>query len=98
MELLFVTVIAAGIGLIVAESLRRRQSYGVLLLPAVDAMVTAAVWVLLVWLGWKFDATWIWVVSLVAGGVVAIVLAIVLPRMRAHADERLMQRLLAGRA
>ena len=41
MELLFVTVIAAFIGLAIRYALPGRQSYGITLLPAVDAAVTA---------------------------------------------------------
>ena len=54
MELLFVTVIGAGIGAIIRYALPKRGSYGALLLPAIGAAVTAAVWVALVWVGWKF--------------------------------------------
>ncbi|MES1169237.1 MAG: hypothetical protein ABUL47_00965, partial [Leifsonia sp.] len=66
--------------------------------PAISAAVTAAVWVGLLWLGWKFDGGWIWVVSLTAAGVAAIVAAIVIVRSRATADERLMHQLSGGRA
>jgi len=98
MELLFVTVIGAGIGLVLEFVLPKRRSYGVLLLPGVDAIVTSAVWVGLVWLGWKFDGGWIWVVALGAGGVTALVLGLVSARVREREDAHLLHELTGGRA
>ena len=93
MELLFATVIGAILGTIVNYVVPGRQSYGSALLPALAAAVTAAVWVALVWLGWTFDGTWIWVVSLVAGTAVSLVLALTLPTKRRIADENLQRSL-----
>jgi quaternary ammonium compound-resistance protein SugE len=93
MELLFVTLISFCIGLGVRYALPGRDTYGVALIPSLSAVVTAIVWVGLTWLGWKFDGGWIWVVSLVAGGVIALVLALVLPRTRRGRDENLLQQL-----
>lgn len=98
MELLFVTVIGAGLGALVRYLLPQRGTYGSLLLPATAATVTAAVWVGLVWLGWKFDGTWIWVASLFAGGAVALVLALVLPRKRVAEDAQRLAQLSRGQA
>jgi hypothetical protein len=94
MELLFVTVIGAGIGGIVRYALPHRTSYGIVLLPALAAAVTAAVWVVLLWAGLTFDGTWIWVVSLVAGGGAAIAAALVLPRRRKTTDDRMLAQLI----
>lgn len=88
MELLFVIVISAGIGAVLPYVLPSRGTYGLLLLPAISAIVTAIVWVGLLWLGWKFDGTWIWVASLGAGFAVALATGIALPRVRAATDER----------
>ena len=93
MELLFVTLISFCIGLGVRYGLPGRDTYGVVLVPSVATVVTAIVWVGLTWLGWKFDGGWIWVVSLGAGGVVALVLALVLPRTRRGRDDVLLQQL-----
>ncbi len=98
MELAYVTVIGAAIGALARYTLPGRRSYGLFLLPAISAAVTAAVWVGLVWLGWKFDGGWIWVVSLAAAGVSAIVAALLIVRYRANADQRLLHHLSAGRA
>jgi hypothetical protein len=99
MELAYVTVIGAALGALARYTLPGRRTYGLFLLPAIAAAVTAAVWVGLVWLGWTFDGGWIWVVSLVAGGVSGIVAALVIVRYRANADGRLLNHLSAsGRA
>jgi hypothetical protein len=98
MELLFVTILGAGIGALVRYVVPGRQSYGMLLIPAIAAAVAAAKWVALVWLGWTFDGTWIWVASLGAATVVSLVLAIWLPRRRRTADSRLLTQLSGGKA
>jgi uncharacterized membrane protein len=99
MELLFVILISAAIGLLLTYASRRgRHTYGILLLPAVSAVVTSVVWIALLWLGFTFDGGWIWAISLVAGGVVALVLALRLPRSRENADRALLTKLSGGRA
>jgi hypothetical protein len=99
MELLFVLVIAASLGLIISFASRDgRTSYGVLLAPAVDVVLTAVVWVVLLWLGFTFDGGWIWLISLVVGGVGALVLALRLPGARAAADKALLAELSARTA
>lgn len=98
MELLFVFVLAIGIGLAVRYLLPQRATHGVLLLPAIAAAVASIVWVGLLWLGWTFDGTWIWVVSLLASGVAALVAGLVLPRRRVASDARLLSQLSGGKA
>lgn len=98
MELLFVIVIAAAIGLALRYLVPQRGTYGVLLSPAVAAAAAAVVWVALLWFGWTFDGTWIWVASLAAGGVAALVVGLVLPRRRIEADAHLLSRLSGGKA
>ena len=93
MELLFVTIIAAGFGLAVRYIFKGHSTYGVLLLPAVAVAVTATVWVGLLWLGWTFDGTWIWVASLAAGTIVPIIITLSLPKMREARDAAMLQRL-----
>jgi len=73
-----------------------RGTYGIFLLPAIAAVATSVVWVGLLWLGWKFDGTWIWVASLGAGFAAALATGIALPRVRAATDERKLSEL-AGR-
>jgi hypothetical protein len=98
MELVYVTVIGAAIGLLGRYVLPGRRTYGILLLPAAAAAVTAAVWVILVWAGWRFDGGWIWVVSLGAAVLVSVLVPLLLPRSRDRHDARLLHQLSAGRA
>ncbi|MET0989671.1 MAG: hypothetical protein ABWY54_03405 [Glaciihabitans sp.] len=98
MELLFAILIAIVIGFGVSYFTPGRDTYGVLLVPAISGAVTAVVWVALLWLGWTFDGTWIWVVSLVAGPLVSLVVALLLPRTRHAADAALLAELSGGRA
>lgn len=93
MELLYATVIAGCVGVLVRYLLPGRDTYGILLLPALAAAVTAAVWVILVWFGWTFDGTWIWVAGLGAGIVTALVVALVLPGRRRASDAELLEKL-----
>jgi hypothetical protein len=97
-ELVYVTVIAAGIGLALRYMLPGRDAYGLLLLPAVSAAVTSALWAGLTWLDWPFDGGWIWVVTLVAGGLAAIAVALLVPWARRTADARRLHQLSGGRA
>ena len=98
MELLFVLVIAAGIGAVIRYVLPGRHMYGILLLPAVSVVVTAIVWEALLWAGWKFDGGWIWAVALTAGGVGAIAAALLVWRGRVSVDKKLLHHLSGGRA
>ncbi len=92
------TVIGAGIGLALRYLLPQRDTYGILLLPAVSAAATAAVWVALVWVGWTFDGTWIWVASLGAAILAAVLTAVLLPRRRREFDASLFARLANAKA
>jgi len=99
MELLFVIVIAAGIGAIVRYALPKRSSYGLFLVPAASAIAAAVVWVGTLWaVRWTFDGTWIWVTSLVVAFGVALALALILPRRRAELDAAKLHQLSGGRA
>ena len=93
MELLFVTLISFCIGLGARYALPGRDTYGVALVPAIAAAVSAVVWVGLTWLGWKFDGGWIWVVSLAAGAVISLVIALAVPRLRRSTDDAMLQQL-----
>jgi uncharacterized membrane protein YeaQ/YmgE (transglycosylase-associated protein family) len=98
MELLFVILIAAGIGFIAQYALPGRETRGVLLLGAISAAVAAVVWASLLWLGFTFDGGWIWLISLVAGGLVAIIVAVTVPKRRRVADRAMLTKLSGGRA
>lgn len=98
MELLFVVLIAAGVGFIFPFVLRGRETYGVVLPAAVASAVASVVWVGLLWLGWTFDGAWIWVVTLVVASLAALAVALVVPPRRREADRALLTKLSGGRA
>jgi hypothetical protein len=93
MELLFVTLGGAILGLAARYALPRRQTYGTVLVPAVGAGVAAIVWVGLTWLGWAWDGGWIWVVSLVVAALASAATALVIGPRRERADAALFERL-----
>jgi quaternary ammonium compound-resistance protein SugE len=98
MELLFVVLIAAGLGFLAHYAIPGRETRGSILLGAISASVAAAIWVSLLWLGFTFDGGWIWVISLVAAGVAALIVAIALPPRRRASDRELLARLSGGKA
>jgi hypothetical protein len=98
MELLVVVVIGIGLGLIVRYLLPNRDTHGVLLVPAISGAATSIVWVSLLWLGQRADGGWIWVASLLAAVLSALVAGLVVPSRRAEADEALFIQLSGGKA
>jgi hypothetical protein len=98
MELLFVILIAAGLGFIAHYVLPGRETRGVLLLAGISAALASAVWVALLWLGFTFDGGWIWLISLVVGGLAAIIVAATLPKRRTVTDRAMLTKLSGGRA
>jgi uncharacterized membrane protein YeaQ/YmgE (transglycosylase-associated protein family) len=93
MELLFVILGGAILGIIAQYVLPSRESRGTLLLPALGAGVAAIVWASLTWMGLKFDGGWIWVISLVASGGIAVLVGIVASRRRRESDVATLVRL-----
>lgn len=88
MELLFITVGGALLGIAARYSVPRRTMHGVVLVPAVGAAAAAVAWVALTWLGFAWDGGWIWVISLVVSGLTAAAVALVLgPRRERHDAE-----------
>ena len=99
MELLFVILIAAGIGFLAQYTIPGRNTRGALLLASISAAVAAIVWEVLLWgPRFTFDGGWIWAISLTVGGLVAIIVAAVLPRRRRVADRAKLTKLSGGRA
>ncbi|MFD4420844.1 hypothetical protein ACFWN7_04970 [Agromyces sp. NPDC058484] len=93
MELMFVVLGGAILGLAARYALPRRRTYGSVLVPAIGAGVAAVMWVGLTWLGWPWDGTWIWVVSLAASGVAAAASALLIGPRRERGDAVLFERL-----
>jgi hypothetical protein len=86
MELLFVALGGAILGLAARYALPRRLTHGSVLVPAVGTCVAALVWVALTWLGWAWDGGWIWWVSLILAGIAAVVVDLLLGKRREAAD------------
>ena len=93
MELLFVALFGAIIGLGSRYLLPGRSTQGSVLVPAIATVTASAVWVALTWLGWNWAGAWIWWVSLGAAAAASVVLNITISRRRIHADQRMLQRL-----
>ncbi|WP_022890599.1 hypothetical protein [Agromyces italicus] len=93
MELLFVTLGGAILGIAAHFALPYRQMRGVALVPSIGAAVAAVVWVGLTWLGWAWDGGWIWVVALVAAAVASAAAAYLIGPGRQKADAALFERL-----
>lgn len=93
MELLFVVLGGAIIGLAARYSFPQPETYGALLMPAIGAVSASVVWAALTWAGWKFDGGWIWVVSLAAAGITAVLVSLFLARSRVQSDHSLLAKL-----
>ena len=96
MELLFVVLGGALLGLVAHFALPAADTRGVLLAPASAAVVAAVVWEVLLLAGLRPDGGWIWVVSLVLSGVAAIVVCRVVATTRRRRDGDLLARLMRG--
>jgi hypothetical protein len=93
MELLFITLGGAILGLAAHYAIPRRAFRGVVLVPAVGAGIAAVVWVALTWLGMAWDGGWIWAISLVASGVAAAAVALWISPRREEDDARTFEQL-----
>ncbi|TFB71197.1 hypothetical protein E3O06_12555 [Cryobacterium glaciale] len=93
MELLFVALFGAVIGLAARYLLPGRSTQGSVLVPAIGTVTASLVWVALTWLGWNWAGGWIWWVSLGTAAAASVVLNLFISRRRIHADQRMLQRL-----
>lgn len=79
-------VIGAAIGLIARYLLPGREWVGLFLNPAASAAAAGLVWTILSLTGMTSENGWLWIASLAAALVVALVLPRVLPQRRRRAD------------
>jgi uncharacterized membrane protein YeaQ/YmgE (transglycosylase-associated protein family) len=98
MEILFVFLGGAILGLIARYSLPHRDEHGAVLIPAIGAVVATVVWVALTWLGWAWDGGWIWWASLGAAAIAVVVSDLVIGRSRVQADAALLAKLVGSTA
>ena len=97
LSLVYVTVVGASLGVIARFLLPRRHTYGFVLLPAIGAAVSAAIWVGVQWfklLGFPLD----WFAALGGALVVSVVVALILSRARSASDARELHILSGGKA
>ncbi|MFT7765029.1 hypothetical protein [Clavibacter tessellarius] len=88
MELLFVALFGALIGLVARYALPHRGTHGVLLVPAVGTVAAMAAWVALTWAGLRWDQGVIWIATLGVSALAAAGVDLVLGRRRSAADAR----------
>ena len=93
MELLFVALGGAVLGLAARYLLPHRHTHGAVLIPALGVMVACVLWVALTWAGMKWSGGWIWWITLVSTAVVVVVADILIGRIRTGNDERMLARL-----
>lgn len=93
MDILLAFIFGIGIGLIAHYALPGRDGRGVVLLPAVGAVVGGAVWLWLTWIGATTTDPWIWLLSIIAPIVVVLPVALIVARIRAARDDRARDRL-----
>lgn len=99
-SLIWIVVVGAGLGLGLRYLLPNRQTYGVLLLPAVGAAAAAITWVAMLWAGIP-DGDWgwtVWVAAFLAAIVAPLVVALVVSGRRTAADAHERHVLSGGRA
>ncbi|WIB66691.1 hypothetical protein DEI93_12040 [Curtobacterium sp. MCBD17_035] len=93
MELLFAVLGGILTGLFAQIVVPWHVTRGVFLAPAVGGAVAAVLWEALTWAGWSYGQPWIWVVTLVVAGVVALATAWSVGRRRERADAAFFERL-----
>ena len=100
MQIVYAVVVGAGAALVLRYLLPGRDTYGIALLPALGAAVTAAVWAGMSWLGFDFDSDWgwLWLASLGAAVVVSLVVGLLVGRTRERHDARQLHILSGGKA
>ena len=97
MELLFVCLGGVILGFLARYTLPRRNTSGVLLIPAIGAAVSAVVWVALTWAGMKWDAGAIWWITFAVTAAVCAAAALLIGRSRERADEARLATLMSAR-
>jgi hypothetical protein len=93
MELLFVALGGAIIGLIAHYALPGSVRRGVVVLPAVATALISVIWEGLTWLGLAYSDFLIWGLSFAATVIIVFVVGIVMGRRRTTADDAFFSRL-----
>ena len=93
MELLFITLGGAIIGLITRYALPHRHTHGSVLIPALGAGAAAALWVALTWAGMKWNGGWIWWITILGTAVITVGVDLLIGAVRTHNDVSRLHRL-----
>jgi len=93
MYILLALVAAIALGIALHYALPHRATRGVILTPGVAALVAAAVYAALTWLGWGEGNVWLWLVTLASAIVVPAVLTLILGAVRSRRDRDAQRRL-----
>ena len=96
MELLFVALGGAILGLGARYLLPGRHTHGSVLVPAIGVIVASVLWVALTWAGLAWDGGWIWWITLGGTAVVVTVADLLIGRIRNATDERMLANLTKG--
>jgi len=86
MELLFVFVAGAIIGILARYCLPGRHMHGSMLVPALGAAFACALWAVLTWAGLAWNGGWIWWITILGTVLVTVVVDLALARSRHRAD------------
>ncbi|WP_308465369.1 hypothetical protein [Rathayibacter soli] len=98
MELLFISLAGAVIGLIARYVLPERHRHGSVLVPAIGTAVAAVVWVALTWAGLKWNGGWIWTITLIVTVLVTFAAGLLIGELRKRSDNALLSDLSKGAA
>ncbi|MFF1877563.1 hypothetical protein [Leifsonia sp. NPDC058230] len=96
MELLFVALGGAILGLGARYLLPGRHTHGAVLVPAIGVIVASVLWVALTWAGLAWNGGWIWWITLGGTAVAVVVIDLLIGRVRNHSDERMLANLTKG--
>lgn len=93
MELFFITLGGAVIGLACRYLLPWRHTHGTILVPAIGVVSAAVLWEALTWAGLKWNDGWIWWISIFGIVVITAACDLLLGRMRSTSDAARLERL-----
>jgi hypothetical protein len=96
MELMFIALLGAIMGLAARYVLPHRHTHGVVLMPAVGVIAAAVIWEVFTWLGFKWDAGVIWWIAVLGTAFVLAAVGILTGQLRTRSDDRLFDRLSKG--
>jgi quaternary ammonium compound-resistance protein SugE len=96
-ELLFVAIGGALLGLLARYTTPRRLTTGVVLVPAIGAAAAGVVWVVLTWIGLEWDAGVIWWLTFASAAGTVYAVALLLGRARERGDQTRLSDLSSGR-